>query len=82
MLAALTIGAAGGVAQPPAPGGEVLLPGSSVAKPGAAGVWAHTNTLIFIPNRAASGQPRRRPNAVHSPQVASPGEAPKPNSAR
>jgi hypothetical protein len=46
IVAAATIVSA--AAQPPS-GGQVLVPGSSIEKPGDIGVRPHTNTLIFDP---------------------------------
>jgi hypothetical protein len=46
IVAAATIVSA--AAQPPS-GGQVLVPGSSIEKPGDIGVRPHTNTLIFVP---------------------------------
>ena len=41
-------------AQPPPSGGQVLVPGSSLEKPGDIGVRPHTNTLIFVPKEIAT----------------------------
>jgi hypothetical protein len=52
VVAAFAIGVSAAAQTPPA-GGQVVVPGSSVAKPGDSGVRAHTNTLIFVPNRGS-----------------------------
>jgi hypothetical protein len=50
LIAALLV-AGSALAQPAQSGGQIVVPGSSIAKPGDTGVSAHTNTLIFVPNR-------------------------------
>lgn len=62
-------------AQVPASGGQVAVPGSSIAKPADTGVRAHTNTLIFIPNRAANAGHRAAGGAGAS-QPSHPGTEP------
>jgi hypothetical protein len=53
----ISIAAVGAAAQPPS-GGQVLVPGSSLASPGDLGVRPHTNTLIFVPQATgAIGRP-------------------------
>lgn len=47
---------AGAEAQPPS-GGQVLVPGSSLEKPGDIGVRPHTNTLIFVPKANGTVSP-------------------------
>lgn len=54
LAVAATSGVIGARAQVPPAGGQVAVPGSSIAKPGDTGVRAHTNTLIFVPNRATN----------------------------
>ena len=72
IAAALTAGNAH--AQFPAPGGQVLVPGSSIAKPGDAGERAHTNTLIFIPDRGAAAARPAPGVAGRTPSPAAPGK--------
>jgi hypothetical protein len=55
LLAAAFFAAGNGYAQVPPGAGQVSTPESSVEKPGDAGVRAHTNTQIFIPNQGAYG---------------------------
>jgi hypothetical protein len=45
---------ANGQAQPPPSGGQVLVPGSSLEKPGDIALRPHTNTLIFVPSAIAT----------------------------
>jgi hypothetical protein len=54
LIAAATIASA--AAQPPS-GGQVLVPGSSLEKPGDIGVRPHTNTLIFVPKANGTVRP-------------------------
>jgi hypothetical protein len=64
-LAVVTsVAAAGAAAQPPS-GGQVLVPGSSLANPGDLGVRPHTNTLIFVPQ--ATGALGRQPTSSNAP---------------
>ena len=51
LLIAALLAAGSTLAQPAQSGGQIVVPGSSLAKPGDTGVRAHTNTLIFVPNR-------------------------------
>jgi hypothetical protein len=69
VVAAFAIGVSATAQTPPA-GGQVVVPGSSVAKPGDSGVRAHTNTLIFVPNGASRlhpSQPRSAASPVATP---------------
>jgi hypothetical protein len=68
-LAVVTsVAAAGAAAQPPS-GGQVLVPGSSLANPGDLGVRPHTNTLIFVPQAtdAIGRQPTGNTVPTHAP---------------
>jgi hypothetical protein len=55
VLAVAVFAAGNGYAQVPPGTGQVSTPGSSIEKPGDAGVRAHTNIQIFIPNHGANG---------------------------
>jgi hypothetical protein len=55
LLAFALLGPNNGYAQVPPGAGQISTPESSIEKPGDAGVRAHTNTQIFIPNQGAYG---------------------------
>jgi hypothetical protein len=70
VLIVALLAASSGYAQTPSAGGHIVIPGSSIEKPGDTGVLAHTNTRIFIPNRGAEGgqiAPRSAGSGVSQP---------------
>ena len=64
LIAAAMIASA--AAQPPS-GGQVLVPGSSLEKPGDIGVRPHTNTLIFVPKANGTVSPPKTGAAAPTP---------------